>query len=155
MFNPPKRHEIPAKSLISTLWVVFEKTITSNVQVAEIEAGSQVVITILFLTFEDSAGTAKLSETFRLWFEKVGIQTDYHSFRSNAHIVAYFVLGVVLSLFGRERGWRWWIVGCGFGLIDESVKVLLPTREFDVVDLIKDWVGVAAGVGVMKLTRKC
>lgn len=32
-------------------------------------------------------------------------------------------------------------VGCGIGLIDESIKVLLPTREFDFVDLVKDCVG--------------
>ena len=115
-----------------------------------------VMIVIIFLTFQDAAGTVKLSETFRLWFEKVGIHTDYHSFRSNAHLVVYFVLGVVLSLFGRECGWRWWavlVLGFGFGLIDESVKVLLPTREFDLVDLIKDWVGVGIGTVVVTTTE--
>ncbi len=27
-------------------------------------------------------------------------------------------------------------------LIDEGIKILLPTREFDVVDLLKDWIGI-------------
>ena len=42
-------------------------------------------------------------------------------------------------------------VGAGVGLIDESIKVLLPTREFDVVDLIKDWAGVAVAAGLIRL----
>ena len=68
----------------------------------------------------------------------------------------FFVFGVILSLFGRECGWRWWVIiliGCGVGLIDEGIKVLLPTREFDFVDLVKDWVGVAVGTGVVAISQ--
>ena len=53
--------------------------------------------------------------------------------------------------FGASRNWRitTCILVCGaIALLDESIKVLLPTREFDVVDLIKDWVGVAVAVSV-------
>lgn len=46
------------------------------------------------------------------------------------------------------------LIGCGVGLIDESIKVLLPTREFDVVDLVKDWVGVAAAMVVIWLIKR-
>ena len=46
------------------------------------------------------------------------------------------------------------MIGCGIGLIDESIKVLLPTREFDVVDLVKDWVGVATAMGTIALVKK-
>lgn len=45
------------------------------------------------------------------------------------------------------------LIGCGIGLIDEGIKGLLPTREFDVVDLVKDWVGVAA-VGMIALKNR-
>lgn len=45
-------------------------------------------------------------------------------------------------------------MGCCVGLIDESIKVLLPTREFDVVDLVKDWVGVAIAVIVIWLVKR-
>ena len=110
-----------------------------------------VAVAILLLTFQDPAGTVKLSETFCLWFEKIVIYSDYHIFRSNAHLVVYFVLGVVLSLYGRETGWPWWMIlvlGCGFGLIDEGIKILLPTREFDLVDLVKDWVGVGLATAI-------
>lgn len=46
------------------------------------------------------------------------------------------------------------LIGCGIGLIDESIKVLLPTREFDFVDLVKDWVGVAVAVGMIALKNR-
>lgn len=112
------------------------------------------VIAILFLTFQDSAGTVKLSEGIRLWLEQFGIHSDFHSFRSNAHLVVYFVLGLVLSLYGREAGWHWYVVlavGCGFGLLDEGMKIWLPTREFDVFDLMNDWIGVAVAMLVVRL----
>ena len=103
------------------------------------------VAAILLLTFQDAEGTMRLSEGVRLWLERHGIHSDSHSLRSNAHLVLYFALGVALSLFGRECGWKWWVIllaGCAIGLADESIKVLLPAREFDMIDLCKDWAGV-------------
>jgi len=111
------------------------------------------VIAILLLTFQDSAGTVRLSEGLRLWLERFGLKSDFHSIRSNAHLILYFLFGIVLCLYGRECGWHWWVilaVGCGIGLIDESIKVLLPTREFDFVDLVKDWVGIGLATFVVK-----
>ena len=115
------------------------------------------LLTILFLTFQDSAGTVKLSEGIRLWLEQFGIHSDFHSFRSNAHLLVFFTLGLILSLYGREAGWHWYVVlavGCGFGLLDEGMKIWLPTREFDVVDLMKDWIGVAVAMLVIFVTHK-
>lgn len=111
-------------------------------------------LTILLLTLQDAAGTVKLSEGLRLWLERFGLKGDFHSFRSNAHLVFYFLFGIVLCLYGRECGWSWWaiiLIGCGIGLIDESIKVLLPTREFDFVDLVKDWVGIIFAIIIGKL----
>ena len=113
-------------------------------------------LTILLLTLQDSAGTVKLSEGLRLWLERFGLKSDFHSIRSNAHLLLYFLFGIVLCLYGRECGWRWWVIlaaGCCVGLIDEGMKVQLPTREFDFVDLVKDWVGVAAAMLVIWLTK--
>ncbi len=115
------------------------------------------VVVILLLTLQDSAGTVKLSEGLRLWLERFGVNTTFHSIRSNAHLVMFFVSGVILCLFGRECGWSWWVIiliGCCVGLIDEGIKVLLPTREFDVVDLVKDWVGVAVAMLVIWLFQR-
>ena len=114
-------------------------------------------LTILLLTLQDAAGTVKLSEGLRLWLEKFGLKSDFHSIRSNAHLVLYFLFGITLCLYGKECGWSWWVIiliGCGIGLIDESIKVLLPTREFDFVDLVKDWVGVTAAMLVIWLIKR-
>lgn len=113
-------------------------------------------LTIFLLTLQDSAGTVKLSEGLRLWLERFGLKSDFHSIRSNAHLLLYFLFGIVLCLYGRECGWRWWVIlaaGCCVGLKDEGMKVQLPTREFDFVDLVKDWVGVAAAMLVIWLTK--
>ena len=62
-----------------------------------------------------------------------------------------------MCLYGRECSWRWWLillVVAGIGLIDESIKALLPTREFDFVDLVKDWGGVAVAVGMIALKNR-
>lgn len=114
-------------------------------------------LTILLLTLQDAAGTVKLSEGLRLWLERFGLKSDFHSIRSNAHLVLYFLFGIVLCLYGRECSWSWWVVlavGCCVGLIDEGIKVLLPTREFDFVDLVKDWVGVAVAVLMIWLVKR-
>ena len=111
------------------------------------------VCIILYLTFQDAKGTTDLSEAVRGLLEKIGIKTDFHSIRSNAHLVVFFIFGVVLSLFGKTWNWKIWVVlavGCAFGLLDEGLKILLPTREFDAVDLIKDWIGIVAGVGIVR-----
>ncbi|MEF2675193.1 MAG: VanZ family protein [Eubacteriales bacterium] len=115
------------------------------------------VLTIFLLTFQDAAGTVKLSEGLRLWLERFGLKSDFHTFRSNAHLVLYFLFGIALCLYGRECGWSWWAilaVGCCVGLIDESIKVLLPTREFDFVDLVKDWVGVSVAAGTIAIIKR-
>ena len=103
----------------------------------------------LFLTLQSPEGTVKLSEGLRLWLEQFGVHSDFHSFRSNAHLVMYFVLGVELALYGRESGWKWWmiiLIGCRIGVVDEGIKVLLPTREFDVMDLMRDFIGIGLAV---------
>ena len=115
------------------------------------------VVVILLLTLQDAAGTVKLSEGLRLWMERFGLKSDFHSVRSNAHLVLYFLFGITLCLYGKECGWSWWVillVGCCVGLIDEGIKVLLPTREFDFVDLVKDWVGVVAAVVTVRIKQK-
>lgn len=46
------------------------------------------------------------------------------------------------------------LIGCGIGILDEGVKVLLSTREFDVTDLMRDFVGVLLAVGIVVLIRR-
>ena len=62
--------------------------------------------------------------------------------------------GLVVGVFGIERGWKIWIpgvLGCGFGALDETIKIFLPTREFGAVDLVKDCIGVWVGLAIVYL----
>ena len=111
----------------------------------------------LYLTLQPPAQTVRLSEGLRLWLKQFGIYSDFQSFRSNAHLAVYFVVGILLTLFGRECGWKWWLIllmGAALGLVDEGVKYFLPTREFEVVDLVRDCIGVAVAILVIWLSKK-
>ena len=115
------------------------------------------LLMVLFFTFQTAEGTTSLSETVRMWLENQGLMIEAHALRSNIHILEYFILGLAVLAFGVSRGWKLStcvIIGCLIGLIDEGIKVLLPTREFDVVDLVKDWVGVVVAVGMIALKNR-
>lgn len=108
-----------------------------------------VVIAVLFLTFQGPQETFSLSESVRSWFLKLGYKRGPLEFRSDFHLVEYFVIGLVLAIFGKASKWKMWIpgvIGCVFGLIDETIKIFLPTREFSGIDLIKDFIGVWVAV---------
>lgn len=99
----------------------------------------------LFLTLQPTEDTVKLSESFRLWLEQFGYHTDFHTFRSNAHLIVFFVIGAALTLFGLANRWKWWqilVAGLIIGFLDEGLKFFLPTREFGLIDLLKDCIGV-------------
>lgn len=145
--------------------IVFEthnkKRNDTNVRYGKKTFFGIILITILllnlFLTLQSSEGTVSLSEGLRTWLEQFGIHSDSHSIRSNAHLVVYFVLAVALILYGREVGWKWWVIiliGWGIGVVDEGIKVLLPTREFDASDLMRDFIGVMMAVGITGFIRK-
>ena len=82
---------------------------------------------------------------------------SFHTIRSNAHFVLYFIFGLILSMYGLQVGWNRKIIlltGIIFGMFDEGIKVFLPTREFDILDLLRDWIGVGfALVIVIFLSR--
>lgn len=104
---------------------------------------------VLFLTFQGPTQTTYLSETVREW---VGYKGDSVHFRSDVHYVEYFIVGLVMAVFGVVRGWKAWIpgaLGCGFGALDETIKIALPTREFGMADLVKDFVGVWVCVAIV------
>ncbi len=107
------------------------------------------IVVVFALTFQSASGTVALSEAVRRWIKTLGIHSSFHTIRSNAHIVLYFALGLVLTLYGREIGLstiQILFTGCGVGFVDEFVKIFLPTREFDFVDLLKDWLGILSSI---------
>lgn len=114
-------------------------------------------VTILYLTFQDGAHTTALSSSVRLWLREHGIKARDKQLRSDAHYIEYFVLGMALALFGKASGVRMrWIVlvGCGLGLLDECVKILLPIREFELIDLLKDCVGIIVAVAIVTVCSR-
>lgn len=107
------------------------------------------LLMVLFFTFQNPEKSRILSETVRMWLERIGIDVEYKSLRSNIHILEYFIVGLAVCGYCRSRGWKNWvgmIAGFGIGLVDECMKTLLSGREFDAVDLVKDWIGVGAAV---------
>ena len=108
---------------------------------------------VLFLTFQGPEETTSLSEKVRIW---IGYKGNPVQFRSDVHLVEYFIVGVAAIVLAWTMGWRLWvgaIIACGFGLLDETIKIFLPTREFGVVDLIKDFIGIAIALGILTLIK--
>ncbi len=115
------------------------------------------ILGIALLTLQSPEGTFRLSDTVRIWLEKIGIEDELHSVRSNAHLVEYFILGIILALLGGEMGWKAIsviLIGAGIGLADECFKILLPTREFDFIDWLKDCLGIIAAVSLVWIIQK-
>ena len=107
---------------------------------------------VLFFTLQGPEETTALSESVRQW---IGYKGSNVAFRSDVHLVEYFIVGLVILGLTRNWGWKYWkgvLMACAFGLFDECLKHLLPTREFGMVDLIKDFFGVFAALGAWRLT---
>jgi len=81
---------------------------------------------------------------------------DSVHFRSDVHYIEYFIVGVASIVLAWTLGWRLWvgaIIACGFGLLDETFKIFLSTREFSGIDLIKDVIGIAVALGILTLVK--
>ena len=114
------------------------------------------VLMVMFFTFQEPERSRALSEAARVWLANIRIEVEYKSLRSNIHILAYFTVGLAVCAFCRSRGWKAWngaAIGCGIGVVDEGIKVLLPGREFSGMDLVKDFIGV--GIAVLIATFIC
>ena len=107
------------------------------------------LLMVLFFRFQNPEKSRILSESVRMWLGNIGIDVEYKSLRSNVHILEYFIVGLAVCGYCRSRGWKNWvgmIAGFGIGVVDECVKTLLPGREFEVYDLLKNWLGVLVAV---------
>lgn len=103
-----------------------------------------VVFGVIFLTLQGPEDTVRLSESFRKVALQIGYTGDARQFRSDVHIIEYFIVGLFAVIFVKSIGIKIWIgivSTCIIGILDETVKILLPTREFSFIDLIKDFAG--------------
>lgn len=111
-----------------------------------------VIAIIFYLTFQSPSQTMGLSEGVRGWLASHGIVLDSSTVRSNAHLPEYILLGISLCLF---VGWKKALLfGPLVGIIDEVIRIPLPTRHFDIIDLLKDFAGVILGVLLVVILKK-
>lgn len=104
---------------------------------------------IAFLTFQNQGNTEALSNGIKDWLNSIGISISGKRLRSDAHIIEYCMLGIALSEYGLICNKKFeWIITVGFclGLLDELLRIVIPTREFELIDLIKDWIGIVLGI---------
>lgn len=101
---------------------------------------------VLFFTLQNPERSRDLSESVRVWLDSIGIRVGYYALRHNIHILEYFVVGLIIFGFSKTMKWKLWIgtiVSVLIATIDECIKHFIPGREFDVSDLIRDWIGIA------------
>ncbi len=124
-----------------------------------------VLICILLLTLQPPAETMAESSRVQEWLIKLFSGAggpawiyDMHEVRSRAHIPEYFALAaaLALALWYSTARLRLSAVLSLFlsslaGFLDETLKIYLPTREFDLRDFGLDVLGSLAGAALMFL----
>ena len=105
-----------------------------------------VIGSVLFLALQGPKETTALSSSVWQWAKKLGYNGTHLQFRSDIHIIEYFIVGTTTVLFCAAMGWKPWtgfLAACFFGLLEETLKNFLPTREFSRIDVFKDFLGAA------------
>jgi VanZ family protein len=82
---------------------------------------------------------------------------DFEGGDTVAHLALYAVLGALLWRATRRTGHRpfaarpalWALaIGWGYGVLDELHQAFVPTRTPDVIDMLIDGIGAAAGIAL-------
>ncbi len=69
-------------------------------------------------------------------------------FRTILHAPLYFFLGLSVAFYVR-RFWKSVGICSLVAVMDETLKIFLPTREFGALDLLFDAVGFLIGIGIV------
>ena len=119
---------------------------------------------IISLTLMNTPKNVALSEQFRGWLvkacEKLGISTDTwwnssSGIRKLGHIIEYGLLGIAsgIAFIDSHRRLRGMGIALGVCIIvsvlDQVVKIFVPIRHFDIVDIGFDLIGAVGGILVM------
>ena len=123
-----------------------------------------IIIIILALTFQSPEKTGTLSmsvqEAVVSTVSNVGVDRkktiqcwwyNFSNFRKLAHIGEYFPLGISVAipfyLIRKKKPIVFSFFICSIvSLIDQIIKGILPTREFDEKDLMLDLIGYVMGI---------
>lgn len=115
---------------------------------------------IFYLTFQSQPDTSEISGKFQgileslFGFGSIPAWVESMSFlRAFAHVPLYLFLGISAFASFRLYGVSLkrtivisFLLSSCIGLFDESIKIYIPGREFDLVDWVLDVFGITAGV---------
>ncbi|WP_371378326.1 VanZ family protein [Thalassotalea aquiviva] len=72
------------------------------------------------------------------------------------HLVAFSVLAALLYLSNWLRGWRYFTLLLGYGVLIEVMQSFTPHRFFSIADIAADLVGIALGfIAIKWLVGRC
>lgn len=117
---------------------------------------------ILFLTTQNINDSARISEGVRKLlidlYERLGLHSsnawwnDHLSVRRLGHILEYGLLGIasgIAFIDSRKRGVLNAIGLClVISVLDQVIKIFVPVRHFDIVDIGFDLIGAVIGIGI-------
>ena len=121
-----------------------------------------VVAGILFLTTQNISDNAAISERFRKllieFYERAGLDSDGAwwndklAVRRLGHILEYGVLGIAsgIALIDLDSHRANSILKA---IIDQTVKIFIPVRHFDIVDIGFALIGAVAGVLIVTVVK--
>lgn len=113
---------------------------------------------IAFFTLQSSEGTIRLTFGMHslgrtIFPNATGRWTmDMHWFRTLLHLPLYFLLGCAVE-YSLSHFWKAVGICSLVALADETLKIFLPTREFQAVDLGMDAIGFLIGIIIVFLFR--
>lgn len=81
-------------------------------------------------------------------------EMPFPGFDKIAHIGIYAILGFFLAGAFNGKILVIFIIGVVYGLFDEVHQILVPFREFSLLDLLSDAIGVVIGIICRQLLKK-
>ena len=115
-----------------------------------------VIAFMTFFTFQSTEATMKVSDGVQIFVKSIysGVPArwnyDKHWVRSLLHIPLYFVLGsVVCATLHHAR--KSLVICTIVAIADETIKIFLPTLEFEGRDIAIDAIGFVIGIGIVSL----
>lgn len=117
---------------------------------------------ILFLTTQNIQDNAKISEGVRgllvKVYEKIGLESSTTwwnnklAVRRLGHVIEYGLLGIAstIAFIDSHRSGVFKAIGLCLiiSVIDQIVKIFVPVRHFDIVDIGFDLIGAVIGIGI-------
>ena len=114
-----------------------------------------VIVMIFFLTMQNAQDTVRLSNGFGhfalMLCEKLGLDTIKTRFDSSyeirhiGHLIEYFALGVAAAFSFKKKIYAL-LICVGISVTDQILKIYVPGRHFDWMDLPFDVVGYISGL---------